>query len=98
MEMATHAEMSGGVPTAGRLHGGSRLPPMTAPAQVMVKRRERGGPAAALFGPFGDCAVVLLSQRGGYGDAECWIESPSGSVSYAELAEANRAGLIHRAT
>jgi hypothetical protein len=74
------------------------LPPMSAFAQVYVSRpAARGGPVTALFGPFGDCAVVLLRQ-GGYGDSECWIESSTGRVSYADVLAADRAGLIQRAT
>lgn len=74
------------------------LPPMSAFAEVYVSRPlARGGPVTALFGPFGDCAVVLV-REGGYGDAECWIESATGRVSYADLLEADRAGLIRRAT
>lgn len=74
------------------------LPPMSAFAEVYVNRPSaRGGPVTALFGPFGDCAFVLVRQ-GGYGDAECWIESETGRVSYADVVEADRAGLIQRAT
>ena len=74
------------------------LPPMSAFAEVYVNRpTARGGPVAALFGPFGDCAFVLVRQ-GGYGDAECWIESATGRVSYTDLLAAHRAGLIQRAT
>jgi len=74
------------------------LPPMNAFAEVYVHRPSaHGGPVTALFGPFGDCAFVLVRQ-GGYGDAECWIESATGRVSYADLLAADRAGLIQRAT
>jgi hypothetical protein len=80
--------------SAAALH----LPPMTASAQVYVhKPGARHGPSTALFGPFGDCAVVLLRQ-GGYGEAECWIESATGRVSYDQVVAANKAGLIRRAT
>lgn len=73
------------------------LPPMNAFAEVYVNRPSaRGGPVTALFGPFGDCAFVLVRQ-GGYGE-ECWIESATGRVSYADLVAADRAGLIQRAT
>jgi len=79
-------------------HAAVNLPPMNAFAEVYVHRPSaRGGPVAALFGPFGDCAFVLV-REGGYGDAECWIESATGRVSYADLLEADRAGLIRRAT
>ena len=80
--------------TAAALH----LPPMDATARVFVhKPGAVHGPSPALFGPFGDCAFVLLRQ-GGYGEAECWIESESFRVSYAEVVAADKAGLIRRAT
>jgi hypothetical protein len=74
------------------------IPDMTAPARVMVARKAvAGGPVAALFGPFGDCAFVLL-REGGYTDAECWVEADGARLSFAEIREASEAGLIHRAT
>lgn len=83
----------------GSMHQAARnLPPMNAAAEVYVNRpAARGGPVTAMFGPFGDCAFVLLRQ-GGYGDAECWIESTTGRVSLADVIAADRAGLIQRAT
>ncbi|UZK67267.1 hypothetical protein [Sphingomonas sp. M1-B02] len=74
------------------------LPPMDALAEVYVSRpAARGGPVAAMFGPFGDCAFVLLRQ-GGYGESECWIQSETGRISFADVIAADRAGLIQRAT
>ena len=79
-----------------------KLPPMKAPASLRITPgpgrptlTTMGYDGVLMFGPFGDCALLLAHLEPTGGD-EFWIENVTGALTAEQVKAGHERGLIER--